>query len=199
MSTKQAAVKKTSSKAPETKTNEQEAQKESTVATAAKTLAELLQAKAQLESSIQEALSVEKPNAIARIKDEIKLYGLTPKDLGFTTAASPATTDTSTTLPGTSDRAKLKTDLKSTLTDKTSIWLANPPKFLEEEGAFKAFADGKSIDGWLVDPTDNKSRDKFLFKLSEKTDFKVQPNKEQLGSLWSEKWQDYSATNKNKK
>lgn len=107
---------------------------------------------------------------------------------------------TGKTVAGKSDRAELKKDLKSSKNAQiTSIWLANPPKFILDEGAPEAFAKGASIDAWLVDPTDDKARDKFLYQLSKRTEFKTQPNKAQLGALWSDNWEKYSDTNKNKK
>jgi hypothetical protein len=56
--------------------------------------------------------------------------------------------------------------LKSSATGETSVWLAHPPKFLEAEGAFTAYKAGKSVDAWLVNPTDKKAKINFLKKLA---------------------------------
>lgn len=57
---------------------------------AQKTLAELMQEKAALENSIKQAMSVERPNALARIKDEVAMYNFTAKELGLASAAPAA-------------------------------------------------------------------------------------------------------------
>lgn len=209
MSTKQVNNTK-APKADSSKSKEQEAQKGNAMATADKTntpapeaapqtLADLLKAKADLEISIKAALSTERPNALARIKEEIKLYSFTAKELGLASAApsaapAPEAASTPASAPA-SGTNKMKKDLKSTKTGDLGVWLALPPKFLKEEGAFEAFAKGESMDAWLVDPSDTKSRKKLLYKLSQDTEFKIQPNKEQLGALWSEKWEKFSAEN----
>lgn len=57
---------------------------------AQKTLAELMQEKAALENSIKQAMSVERPNALARIKDEVAMYNFSAKELGLASAAPAA-------------------------------------------------------------------------------------------------------------
>ena len=64
---------------------------------------------------------------------------------------------------------------------ETGVWLAHPPKFLEAEGAFTTYKAGKSVDAWLVNPTDKTTKLNFLKKLSSR-EGKV-PTKEQLGEL----------------
>ena len=63
----------------------------------------------------------------------------------------------------------------------TGVWLAHPPKFLELEGAFTTYKSGKSVDAWLVNPTDKTIKLNFLKKLSSR-EGKV-PTKEQLGEI----------------
>lgn len=71
--------------------------------------------------------------------------------------------------------------IKSLNGSQTGVWLAHPPKFLEAEGCFTTFKQGKSVDAWLVDPTDDDKKANFLRKLAKATG--QQPNKTQLGNL----------------
>lgn len=74
--------------------------------------------------------------------------------------------------------------IKSLNGSQTGVWLAHPPKFLEAEGCFTTFKQGKSVDAWLVDPTDDDKKANFLRKLAKATG--QQPNKTQLGKLTEE-------------
>ncbi|HDR9187978.1 TPA: hypothetical protein QDB51_002039 [Burkholderia vietnamiensis] len=71
--------------------------------------------------------------------------------------------------------------LKSTRSKEQGFWLAHPPKFLDEEGCFATYEEGKSIDAWLVDPSNIEDKAKFLVRLSKKTG--KEPTEEQLGKL----------------
>jgi hypothetical protein len=153
------------------------------VATAEKTLDQLMQERAALDASIKEMLGVERPNALARLKAEIALYTFTAKELGFSNAAAAvAPAEASTTPPAEiKERKKAAPTLKSAKSEATSVWLNFPPKFITDEKVQEVYEQGKPIDAWLVNPEDGAVKLKILKKFWEKSDHKVQPNKAQLG------------------
>ena len=71
--------------------------------------------------------------------------------------------------------------IKSTVTGAVTFWAAAPPTFLESEGAHTAYKEGKSVDKWLVEPSNKAQKGNFLAKMAKKHDKK--PTKEQLGEL----------------
>ena len=77
--------------------------------------------------------------------------------------------------------------LKSTKGEEVGVWLAHPPKFLEAEGCFTTYKSGKSVDEWLVNPTEKKAKINFLKKLSSREGKK--PTKEQLGDITEAEFQ----------
>nr|WP_313657994.1 hypothetical protein [Achromobacter ruhlandii] len=74
--------------------------------------------------------------------------------------------------------------IKSLDGSQKGVWLAHPPKFLEAEGCFTTFKQGKSVDAWLVDASDDDKKANFLRKLAKATG--QQPNKTQLGKVSEE-------------
>ncbi|ANJ72278.1 hypothetical protein A9Y76_07265 [Ralstonia insidiosa] len=84
------------------------------------------------------------------------------------------------------DRANRRTPnvnytLKSIKTGEQAAWLAMPPKFLSDEGCFTTYEQGKSVDAWLGNPSNDKQKAKFLAKLNMKTG--KEPTQEQLGAV----------------
>lgn len=77
--------------------------------------------------------------------------------------------------------SSLKKPLKSIMTDEQAVWLALPPRFLKDEGCYEIYEQGKSVDAWLTDPSDDKQKAMFLAKLSKR--FKKEPTTEQLGDV----------------
>lgn len=141
------------------------------------TIAEILAKRKEFEDMVAAQLEAERPSALAAIKEQIGLFNFTAEELGF--HAAPATKSSSE--PKAGGTRVMSKPLKSTGSGETSVWLAHPPKFLESEGAFTTYKAGKSVDAWLVNPTDKKAKINFLKKLASR-EGKV-PTKEQLGSI----------------
>ena len=141
------------------------------------TLAEILAKRKEFEEMVAAQIESERPAALKAVQEQIKLFSFTASELGLqagSTRTSPAAKTSGTrtmTKP-----LKSKDDI-----GLTGVWLAHPPKFLELEGAFTTYKSGKSVDAWLVNPTDKTIKLNFLKKLSSR-EGKV-PTKEQLGEI----------------
>ena len=141
------------------------------------TLAEILAKRKEFDDMVAAQLQAERPTALAGVLEQISMFSFTADELGFH-AAPAARASSGTKAAGTRVMNK---PLKSTKTDETGVWLAHPPKFLETEGAFTAYKSGKSVDAWLVTPSDKKTKVNFLKKLASR-EGKV-PTKEQLHDI----------------
>lgn len=138
------------------------------------TLAEILTKRQEFEDLLAAQLKAERPAALAAVLEQIEMFSFTAEELKFKTGSTGKTAKEA----GTRTMSK---PLKSTKGNKTGVWLAHPPKFLEAEGAFTTYKSGKSVDAWLVTPTEKKAKLNFLKKLSSHQG-KV-PTKEQLGEI----------------
>lgn len=141
------------------------------------TLADILAKRKEFEDMVAAQLEAERPAALNAVQEQIKLFGFTADELGFKTGAAPRSTSPASRATGTRVMSK---PLKSKA-GEPGVWLAHPPKFLELEGAFTTYKSGKSVDAWLVNPTDKTTKLNFLKKLSSR-EGKV-PTKEQLGEI----------------
>lgn len=142
------------------------------------TLAEILAKRKEFEDLVAAQLQSERPAALAGVLEQIKMFNFTADELEFKAGSSgKAAGGKGASAGGTRNMSK---PLKSK-TGETGVWLAHPPKFLESEGAFTAYESGKSVDAWLVAPTDNTAKLNFLKKLSSRLGKK--PTKEQLGEI----------------
>lgn len=142
------------------------------------TLADILAKRKEFEDMVAAQLKADRPAALTEVLEQIKLFNFTAAELGFKASAATDTTTASTKAASTRIMSK---PLKSTKGDETGVWLAHPPKFLQAEGCFDAYKNGKSIDAWLVTRADNKAKANFLKKLSTREG--VVPNKVQLGEV----------------
>ena len=141
------------------------------------TLAEILAKRKEFEEMVAAQIESERPAALKAVQEQIKLFSFTASELGL--QAAPTRTTPSAKTSGTRTMTKpLKSKDDIGL---TGVWLAHPPKFLELEGAFTTYKAGKSVDAWLVNPTDKTIKLNFLKKLSSR-EGKV-PTKEQLGDI----------------
>lgn len=138
------------------------------------TLADILAKRKEFEDMVAAQLEAERPAALAGVLEQIKLFNFTAEELKLKSGSTGKTSKEA----GTRTMSK---PLKSTKGAKTGVWLAHPPKFLEAEGAFTTYKSGKSVDAWLVTPTEKKAKLNFLKKLSSHQG-KV-PTKEQLGEI----------------
>ncbi len=98
---------------------------------------------------------------------------------GYGAVSTPRATKTAA--GGESGTRNVDKPIKSLDGSQKSVWLAHPPKFLEAEGCFTTFKQGKSVDAWLVDASDDDKKANFLRKLAKATG--QQPNKTQLGKV----------------
>jgi hypothetical protein len=143
------------------------------------TLADILAKRKEFEEMVAAQMEAERPAALTAVQEQIKLFGFTAAELGFNApAAARTSTGPKAAAGGTRVMSK---PLKSTKSDETGVWLAHPPKFLQDEGCFQTYKDGKSIDAWLVTSADSKGKANFLKKLSSRVGNK--PNKVQLGEV----------------
>lgn len=142
------------------------------------TLAEILAKRQEFEEQVAAQLEAERPAALTAVQEQIKLFSFTAEELGFQAAPVPLAPSSAPKAGGTRNITK---PLKSTKGDETGVWLAHPPKFLETEGCFTTYESGKSVDAWLVTPTESKAKLNFLKKLSSRLGKK--PTKEQLGEI----------------
>ncbi|WP_079435059.1 MULTISPECIES: hypothetical protein [Betaproteobacteria] len=141
------------------------------------TLAEILAKRKEFEEMVAAQIESERPAALKAVQEQIKLFSFTASELGL--QATPTRTSPAAKTVGTRTMTKpLKSKDDIGL---TGVWLAHPPKFLELEGAFTTYKSGKSVDAWLVNPTDKTIKLNFLKKLSSR-EGKV-PTKEQLGEI----------------
>jgi hypothetical protein len=141
------------------------------------TLAEILAKRKEFEEMVAAQIESERPAALKAVQEQIKLFSFTASELGL--QATPTRTSAAAKTSGTRTMTKpLKSKDDIGL---TGVWLAHPPKFLELEGAFTTYKAGKSVDAWLVNPTDRTIKLNFLKKLSSR-EGKV-PTKEQLGEI----------------
>lgn len=139
------------------------------------TLAEILAKRQEFEDMVAAQIQAERPSALTAVQEQIKLFNFTAEELGFKAGAAPRSAG-----PKAAGTRVMSKPLKSK-SGETGVWLAHPPKFLEAEGAFTTYKAGKSVDAWLVNPTDKTTKLNFLKKLSSR-EGKV-PTKEQLGEL----------------
>ena len=143
------------------------------------TLAEILAKRKEFEEMVAAQIESERPAALTAVQEQIKLFGFTANELGFKSIGAARTSTASAGSTGTrvmTKPLKSKNDI-----GVSGVWLAHPPKFLELEGAFTTYKSGKSVDAWLVNPTDKTTKLNFLKKLSSR-EGKV-PTKEQLGDI----------------
>ena len=141
------------------------------------TLAEILAKRKEFEEMVAAQIESERPAALKAVQEQIKLFSFTASELGL--QATPTRTSPAAKTVGTRTMTKpLKSKDDIGL---TGVWLAHPHKFLELEGAFTTYKSGKSVDAWLVNPTDKTIKLNFLKKLSSR-EGKV-PTKEQLGEI----------------
>ncbi len=143
------------------------------------TLAEILAKRKEFEEMVAAQIESERPAALTAVQEQIKLFGFTANELGFKSIGAAKTSTASAGSAGTrvmTKPLKSKNDI-----GVNGVWLAHPPKFLELEGAFTTYKSGKSVDAWLVNPTDKTTKLNFLKKLSSR-EGKV-PTKEQLGDI----------------
>lgn len=140
------------------------------------TVADIIAKRQEFEDMLAAQLKAERPAALAAVLEQIKMFNFTAEELELKTRS-----------PGKNAAGKdagtrtMSKPLKSTKGNKTGVWLAHPPKFLEAEGAFTTYKSGKPVDAWLVTPTEKKAKLNFLKKLSSHQG-KV-PTKEQLGEI----------------
>lgn len=143
------------------------------------TLAEIIAKRKEFEEMVAAQLEAERPAALIAVKEQIATFNFTADELGFKGGSSgKAAGGKGASAGGTRTITK---PLKSTKGDETGVWLAHPPKFLETEGCFTAYESGKSVDAWLVTPSESKAKLNFLKKLSSRLGKK--PTKEQLGEI----------------
>lgn len=150
------------------------------------TLADILAKRKEFEDMVAAQLQAERPAALAGVLEQIKLFNFTANELGFK-AAPAATTQASSPKSSEGSTRVMNKPIKSTKGEEPSVWLAHPPKFLEAEGAFTTYQSGKSVDAWLVTPTDKKAKANFLKKLASRLG-KI-PTKEQLGNITEAEFQ----------
>jgi hypothetical protein len=130
-------------------------------------------------------LKAERPAALAGVLEQIKMFNFTPEELEIKVRSKGnAAAGKNASAGGTRTMSK---PLKSTKGAETGVWLAHPPKFLEAEGAFTTYKTGKSVDAWLVTPSEKKAKNNFLKKLSSREGKK--PTKEQLGDITEAEFQ----------
>ena len=141
------------------------------------TLVEILAKRKEFEDMVTAQLQAERPTALAHVKEQIKMFSFTPAELGFSAVSAPRLLSG----PKTGGTRTMAKPLKSTKGNETGVWLAHPPKFLDSDGAFTAYTSGKSVDDWLVTPTDKVAKIKFLKKLA--TRLGKVPTKAQLGEV----------------
>lgn len=144
------------------------------------TLADILAKRQEFEEMVAAQLEAERPAALTAVLEQIKLFNFTAEELGVKASAAGKTSATPKGSTGTT-RVMSKPLKSKDDTAVNGVWLAHPPKFLELEGAFTTYKAGKSVDAWLVNPTDKVTKINFLKKLSSRED-KV-PTKEQLGDI----------------
>lgn len=145
------------------------------------TLADILAKRKEFDDMVAAQLESERPTALAAVLEQIKMFSFTAEELELKTGSSGKTAAKDA---GTRTMSK---PLKSTKGTKTGVWLAHPPKFLEAEGAFTTYKAGKSVDAWLVTPSEKKAKNNFLKKLSSREGKK--PTKEQLGEITEAEFQ----------
>lgn len=149
------------------------------------TVAEILAKRKEFEEMLAAQLEAERPSALVAVKEQISLYKFTAEELEIQAAPTPAASESS---PARSSGTRvMNKPLKSTKGEEVGVWLAHPPKFLEAEGCFTTYKSGKSVDEWLVNPTEKKSKLNFLKKLSSREGKK--PTKEQLGDITEAEFQ----------
>ena len=142
------------------------------------TLAEILAKRKEFEEMVAAQMEAERPAALTAVREQIATFNFTADELGFKGgSAAKASTGGKGSAGGTRNMSK---PLKSQ-TGEVGVWLAHPPKFLESEGAFTTYESGKSVDAWLVTPTDKPAKLNFLKKLSSRIGKK--PTKDQLGDI----------------
>ena len=146
------------------------------------TLADILAKRQEFEDMLAAQLKAERPAALAAVLEQIKMFNFTAEELELMVGSSGKTA--AAKVAGTRTMSK---PLKSTKGNKTGVWLAHPPKFLEAEGAFTTYKAGKSVDAWLVTPSEKKAKLNFLKKLSSREGKK--PTKEQLGDITEAEFQ----------
>ncbi|SFD52526.1 hypothetical protein [Paracidovorax konjaci] len=144
------------------------------------TLADILAKRKEFEDMVAAQLEAERPAALASVQEQIKLFSFTADELGFQSTPAPRATSSNKASSG---GTRVMTKPLKSMHDigLNGVWLAHPPKFLELEGAFTTYKSGKSVDAWLVNPTDKVTKLNFLKKLSSR-EGKV-PTKEQLGEI----------------
>ncbi len=140
-------------------------------------LAEILAKRREFEEMIQAQLEAERPAALEHMKEQIKMFNFTAEELGLHAPVVHAVARG----PKAGGTRNMNKPLKSIVNGETSVWLAHPPKFLETEGAFTTYKSGQSIDAWLVNPADKKTKINFLKKLASRES--KQPSKDQLGDI----------------
>lgn len=146
------------------------------------TVAEILAKRKEFEEMLAAQLEAERPSALAAVKEQISLYKFTAEELELQ-APTPARSSPARS----SGTRAMNKPLKSTKGEEVGVWLAHPPKFLEAEGCFTTYKSGKSVDAWLVNPAETKSKINFLKKLSSREGKK--PTKEQLGDITEAEFQ----------
>lgn len=143
------------------------------------TLADILAKRKEFEDMVAAQLEAERPAALASVLEQIKMFNFTAEELQVKAGPSgKAAGGKGASAAGTRTMSK---PLKSTKGNETGVWLAHPPKFLEAEGAFTTYKAGKSVDAWLVTPTEKKAKLNFLKKLSSHQG--KAPTKDQLGEI----------------
>jgi hypothetical protein len=149
------------------------------------TLTEIFAKRQEFEDMLAAQLKAERPAALAGVLEQIKMFNFTPEELEIKVRSKgKAAAGKNASAVGTRTMSK---PLKSTKGDDTGVWLAHPPKFLEAEGAFTTYKAGKSVDAWLVTPSEKKAKNNFLKKLSSREGKK--PTKEQLGEITEAEFQ----------
>lgn len=142
------------------------------------TLADILAKRQEFEDMVKAQIEADRPDALKAVQEQIKLFNFTADELGFKASSAGKTSAVPKAAGATRVMSK---PLKSTKSAKTGVWLNYPPKFLEAEGAFTTYKSGKSVEAWLVTPTEKAGKIKFLKKL-EGSQGKG-PTKEQLGDI----------------
>lgn len=140
------------------------------------TLAEILAKRQEFEDLVKAQMEAERPAALTAVQEQIKMFNFTAQELGV---KAPAAGKTSAAPKAAGTRVMSK-PLKSK-SGEQGVWLAHPPKFLETDGAYDVYKSGKSVDSWLVKPTDKATKLSFLKRLS--TRLGKVPTKEQLGDI----------------
>ncbi len=142
------------------------------------TLAEIIAKRQEFEDLVKAQMEAERPAALTAVQEQIKMFNFTAEELGV---KAPTAGRTSAAPKGSTGGTRVMSKPLKSKSGEAGVWLAHPPKFLETDGAYDVYKSGKSVDSWLVKPTDKATKLSFLKRLS--TRLGKVPTKEQLGDI----------------